>query len=235
MVRQRYVTRVAFALLAPVLFAACVSGGANLPVTPNPGPSTNPSSNISASPQALGFSATGAANNKTFSVTDVGYTRTLSVTSADCGSGASAIVTFAPTTAPGPVVTVTVTPRNAGLCHITISDDNNGSVTVPVFVGLLNAPPSLAFSGTGAAYAQTFNISYPGYTGTLTINPSTCGTGASAKITFDKTTFTVPNTVTVTPQNAGACSFIVSDNQGNSVTIGVTVNSAGVVVSGHRR
>jgi hypothetical protein len=234
MVRQRHVTRVAFVLLAPILFAACVSGGANLPVTPIAFPSVNPNSTITASPQALGFNGTGAANSKTFTVTDVGYTRILSVTS-DCGSGANAVATFVPATAPGPVVTVTVTPRNTGACNITVSDDNNGSVTVPVFVSSLNAPASLTFSGTGATYAQTFTISYTGYTGTLTINPSTCGTGASAKVTFDKTTFTVPNTVTVTPQNAGTCSFVVSDTQGNSVTIGVTVNSAGVVVSGHRR
>lgn len=234
MVRQRHATRVAFALLMPVLFAACVSGGANLPVAPIPFPSTNPNSVISSSPQALGFAGTGAANAKTVTVTDVGYTRTLTVSSADCGSGASAIVTYTPPTAPGPVATFTVTPRNAGTCHITVSDDNNGSVTLPVFVGTLSAPPSLAFSGTGATYAQTFNIAYPGYTGTLTINPGTCGTGAAAIVTFDKTSFTTPNTVTVTPQNAGTCAFTVSDNQGNTVTIGVTVNSAGVVVSGHQ-
>ncbi len=235
MLRQRFVTRFAFALLAPVLITACVSGGADQPVLPTALPSTNPNSTITVSPQALGFSGTGAANAKSFTVTDLGYTRTLTVTSTGCGSGASAIVTFAPATAPGPVATVTVTPRNPGTCSITVSDDNNGSVTVPIFVGSLSAPPSLTFSGTGAAYAQTFTITYPGYTGTLTINPGTCGTGPSALIAFDKTSFPTPNTVTVTPQNAGTCSFTVSDNQNNSITIGVTVNSASVVVSGHRR
>ena len=72
MVRQRHVTRVAFALLTPIIFAACVSGGANLPVAPISVPSVNPSTTITASPQALGFNGTGAANSKTFTATDVG-------------------------------------------------------------------------------------------------------------------------------------------------------------------
>ena len=173
MVRQRHVTRVVFALLAPILLASCDSGGSNQYVAP-----VSPPSNLVATPAALYFSATGAANSKTVSVTDGSYPGPISVAAADCGTGASAIVTASPSTGNGPALTVTVTPRNPGFCHVSVADATGALVTVSVLVSSFNTSvTSLAFSGTGAAYAQTFTISYPGYGGTLTIGPGTCGTG----------------------------------------------------------
>jgi hypothetical protein len=104
----------------------------------------------------------------------------------------------------------------------------------PVGTGVVSSSAArLAFSGTGATYAQTFNVTYSGF-GTLTIAPGTCA-GPPAIVTFDHTSVTPPASVTVTPQRTGTCTFTVSDAQGSAVSIGVTVNSAGVVVSGRSR
>ena len=104
----------------------------------------------------------------------------------------------------------------------------------PIGLGqLTSSAATLTFPGVGSAYALTFTVDYPGYTGTLTIDTSNCGSGAAALVAVSPTTITTyPTTVTATPQHAGTCTVTVSDNAHHTLPIPVAVNSAGVVVTG---
>jgi hypothetical protein len=106
----------------------------------------------------------------------------------------------------------------------------------PVGAGFpISTSGTLTFPGTGSAYAQTFTIDEPGYTGRITIDTSNCGSGSAALLNVSPTTISsFPATVTATPLKTGRCTVVVSDDKKHSLPIPVAINSAGVTVSGER-
>jgi hypothetical protein len=112
------------------------------------------------------------------------------------------------------------------------SSSSTTQYNIPFFTIPLS-PASLTFFGTGAAFAQTFSASDPGYTGIITLT-STCST--LPVVSFSATSATGPNlSVTVTPLNAGNCVVTVHDNTGAQASANITVTTGSVGVGGRKQ
>jgi hypothetical protein len=190
---------------------------------------------------------TPTAATQNYGVSEAGYAGTFTSTPdvATCGSGGSAVATIATSDH----LTWTVTPHNAGLCKITVTDTIGQSNLVwisvknpqPIVVtgttlddaahgGLAGDPnfnaPTLFFALVGGA-TQNFAASEAGYAGTFAaaLDAPTCGTGASAVAllaTSDHLTWTV------TAQNPGICKVTVSDTNAQSTVLWISVTTAGI-------
>ena len=197
---------------------------------------------LTVTPGALTFAD--LTTTKNLAITDQGNTAAISVSALDCVTPNPHIADFTTAFANPPASgTVTVTPVHGGICHIIVADTYGGSasitVSVPTTVNNMSANPAgLSFAGTGAAYVQNVTISDPGYAATsvLTVGGS-CLSGGSPMVSVSATTITgaqLPKTIAVTPNTVGTCNLTVTDNVNDVLIIPVNVNSAGVIISGHR-
>lgn len=133
------------------------------------------------------------------------------------------IVAISPTSASGPSATFSISAAAAGTTTVTISDGST-SRTIPVtVVGILSLSPSpLAISGSSG----TLTATDPYYSGTLTVTPSGCGSVAS----FPTTSKTASGggssnaQFTVNAVAAGSCTATVTDDQGQSKAVTITVS-----------
>jgi hypothetical protein len=100
------------------------------------------------------------------------------------------------------------------------------------------SPSSITFAGTGAAFAQTVTVTttVAVAAASVTVDTSSCGTGATAIVSFAAPTGAgLTFSDVVTPLNPGTCSATVSSTAGGTATVTFTVNSGSVSVSGHDR
>lgn len=166
--------------------------------------------------------------SKTFTVSETGYTGTFTV--GPCKSGSTTVANVSPSSPHGPSATITVTGVATGSCTIGITDTNNQSASVNVTVNqpLLTATPSsLTLNGNTNG---TFTVSETGYTGSFTIGP--CQSGGQTVATAAPTTAAGPSaTITVTPVTAGTCTLAVSDTNGQTTNVTVTVNLSSLMVN----
>lgn len=177
---------------------------------------------IGVAPGSLTFNSASAASQNV-TATENDYAGPFNV------SGCSGVVNVAPNPGTGPSQLFTVSPVAPGSCTLTVSDDHSGSgvVSITVFGSLQLVPGSLTFGDVGAASAQHFAIDEANFTGTFSVDASAC-TGIAS---IDAGPFTGPSaSVTVTPQNSGACSISVSDSHGGSAPESVTVGPFGAIV-----
>jgi hypothetical protein len=79
------------------------------------------------------------------------------------------------------------------------------------------SPTSLSFTATGAANAQTVNVSQPGYTAATT----TCN-GIVTVASAGNTAFTF------TPVAAGTCTYQISGGNGITATLSIVVTTTAV-------
>jgi hypothetical protein len=148
---------------------------------------------------------------------ETGYTGNFTVS-----SSAPSVATVSPSSGVGPF---TVTPVAAGSCNINISDSNGNTLAVPITVAsgqVLLSPGNLTFPSANAA-AQTVTITESGYSGSFTATV----TGPSGILAPP---FIIGNTLTVQPNvsnpNGGVTAVKVTDTNGNSATLSVTVYGA---------
>ncbi|MGD0969195.1 MAG: hypothetical protein ABR949_13030 [Candidatus Aquilonibacter sp.] len=84
------------------------------------------------------------------------------------------------------------------------------------------SPTSLSFTATGAANAQTVNVSQPGYTnGAFTAATTTCN-GIVTVASAGNTAFTF------TPVAAGTCTYQISGGNGITATLSIVVTTTAV-------
>jgi len=185
-------------------------GGGGPPPSPPPG-------TLSANPTNLNFASQSAAP-QTFTASESNYTGAITA-----ASNGTAIATVSGSgNGPGPV-TFTVTPVGPGSTTITVSDAHGGSVNVTVNVsGPLQAnPQNLAFDSPTAAPKQ-FTASEADFTGPISASSS----DTSIATVSGSGNGPGPVTFTVTPVGAGNTKIVVSDGQGNSVNVSISVNGA---------
>src|SRR5579872_1660187 len=91
--------------------------------------------------------------------------------------------------------------------------------TPPPPTANVTAPPSVAFSATGAAFAQNVAVSEKGYTGVFSASLGSCNGIVSVSPAMSASLFTV------TPQGAGTCSLMFSDAIGDMATTAVSVTT----------
>lgn len=96
--------------------------------------------------------------------------------------------------------------------------------------GLTVTPNSLTFTETGTAANQSATASEANYPGMFTASTSTCGSGSSATATISP--ITSSGVFTVTPVNAGSCSFTISDTNNQSVPLSISVTTSGGIIHG---
>jgi hypothetical protein len=95
-------------------------------------------------------------------------------------------------------------------------------------------PSSVAFSGTGAPYAQTVTVTASAPVSSVSVDIGSCGSGPSAIVTFGTPTGSgLSFSDTVTPQNPGSCTATVRTSSGASATVTFSVNSGSVTVTSH--
>jgi hypothetical protein len=215
-----------FALLAlTVVVQGCVgsTGAAGSPTVPI-------SSAVQLAPGSLSLTGTGSANAKTFFAFENFYSGTLTE-SDTCNPSAGILASVSPSSGTSPA-TFTVTPRAVGACTVKISDANGQSATESVSVAsgtIVLAPTSLSFLAAGSGFAQTFTASETGYPGTFT-QTNTCNPSGGTIATVSPASGTAPVTFTVTPQSAGTCTITVSDSNGQSAGLTVTVTTTSGVI-----
>jgi hypothetical protein len=100
---------------------------------------------------------------------------------------------------------------------------------VTAFGNVVLSPTALNFLATGGAYAQTFSASETNYSGTLSQN-NTCNPNSGTIATVSPASGSAPATFTVTPQSAGTCMVTISDNNGQSTPLTVTVTTTSGVI-----
>jgi hypothetical protein len=194
--------------------------------------SSPPAGTVTTSPSSM--TLTGAGSQGGFTATEAGYTGTL--TAANGTPSCSGIATFSPSSGTGPNATFVVTAVAPGICQIKVSDASGNSgveqVTVNAASGsgssaMTVSTSSLAFTAAGAA--GTFTVNENNYTGNFTAangSPSCAGIA-----TFSPATAAGPTgQFTVTAVAAGTCQIKVTDSNGqtSAVTITVTTTSGSV-------
>jgi len=195
-------------------------------LSPTPSPTPTPAP-VGLSPASLSFTNLGAGNAQSVTAAQSGFTGTFTASGANCTQGSTTVATIASTSSNA----FSVTPTAAGSCSVTITG-SGASATLSVSVTLAPlalSPSSLAFTASGASYAQTFAASEPGYTGAFT-ETDTCNPG-TAIATVSAASGPGPTAnFTVTPQSAGSCTITVHDTNGqtSTVTVGVTITQGGV-------
>jgi hypothetical protein len=128
-----------------------------------------------------------------------------------------------------PPVTATATPTPTPTASPTPTPTATATATpTPTPASVVPAPGSLAFTSTGAAYAQSLVIAESGYSGTFS-ETDTCSSVASVG---PLSAVGASYNATVTPTAAGSCTITVSDASAHSVKIPVAVTTSGLVVQG---
>jgi hypothetical protein len=79
-------------------------------------------------PPSLTFVTLGT--QQTFQVNEVSYTGTFTLSDTDCAG----VAVYAPSSGPGPLLTVTVTSISNGTCHIHVTDGNGQTAVETVVV-----------------------------------------------------------------------------------------------------
>lgn len=165
---------------------------------------------------------------KTFTISETGYTGPFTV--GTCKSGSTTIATVAATGAQGPSATVTVTGVVNGTCSIAISDSYGQTASENITVNLpalVVNPSTLTINGNTPG---SFTVSETGYTGTFSIG--TCTQSSVTIATASPTTANGPSAnITVTPAKAGSCTLAVSDTNGQTTDVSVTVNTSSLQIS----
>jgi hypothetical protein len=222
----------AFAILAFAVVAlgvvSCTEGATNnVPVqqvtTTNPGVLglTGSSATLTSAGATSGFTAS-----------ESGYTGALTATSANCAG----VATFSPASGTGPSAVFTVTAVANGTCQITVKDASGQAAVFNITVAIAGTTPgalgvstsSVAFTAAGAV--QSFSATEAGYSGALTASngaPSCAGIA-----TFSPASGTGPTAVfNVTAVAAGTCQIKVSDTNGQSTAVTVTVTTTSGTVT----
>lgn len=170
-----------------------------------------------------------------FTASETGYTGPFTI--GTCTQNSQTIATVSPSTANGPSATITVTPVKAGSCTIAVADNHGqtASVSVTVTTSALNiSPTALQFATAPSAQSQTVTISETGYSGAFTYTP--CKQGTTTVAALSPASISGPSaTLTVTAQNVGNCTVMVSDALGQSGTFTVGATSANITVNGVKR
>ena len=135
-------------VLAAALIAGCTEGSTTSPVTVNlptplptavptatPAPTPVPPAALTA-PGGSSVAMTTAGQTATFTVTENGYSGTL--TASNGSPSCAGIATFAPASGTGPSVTFTITAVAAGICQIKVQDTNGQTVAASVTVTTTN-------------------------------------------------------------------------------------------------
>jgi len=180
---------------------------------------------LMASPATLNF-VFGTTTPKLFTVTEAGYTGTLTASSA-CTS----IATVAPATATGSSATFTITPVAAGTCAVTVHDNlgNSAIVTATVANPLTVTPTSVALPTNGTV-SSTFTVAESGYTGTFTVGGAS---GCANFATVSPASGSGPSavfTVTRIGANSGSCALTVTDSQSQILTLNVSAPAVQPIV-----
>jgi hypothetical protein len=117
-----------------------------------------------------------------------------------------------PTPTPTPIPSAVPSAPNVFVDQSNRSDTNYGAYTVP-------------FGAVGVPQALTFSPSYGTYT--LTLDPATCGSGASAVVTV---AVTGADGFSVTGQGAGLCKATVTSPSAVTLTMWFVVNVTGFTI-----
>jgi len=113
-----------------------------------------------------------------------------------------------------------------------VKDDVNGgvsaavSVTVGPFGTIVPAPNTLRFSDVGAGAAKTFTATESNYSGTLTLDVSSC---PSTVATVSPSSGPSGTTFTLTPVGSGSCTINVTDDHTQSSAVTATVATFGAI------
>jgi len=128
-------------VLAAAFITGCTEGGTSNPApvvnvnVPTPLPTAVPTPVPPAALTAPGGTTVGmtkAGQNGTFTVSENGYSGTL--TASNGSPSCSGIATFAPASGTGPTATFTITAVAAGICQIKVQDTNGQTVAASVTV-----------------------------------------------------------------------------------------------------
>jgi hypothetical protein len=177
----------------------------------------------------------GAGSTGGFTVSETGYTGTLTATNGT--PTCAGIATFSPSSGTGPVATFVVTAVAPGICQIKVSDAAGNAAGEQVTVNAAGggtpgamtvSTSSLAF--TAAGQANTFTVTEANYTGNFTAaNGSPTCAGIA---TFTPTTAAGPsNQFTVTAAAAGTCQIKITDSNGQSAAVNVIVTTTSGSIS----
>jgi hypothetical protein len=201
-----------------------VNGGVSSAVNVTVGPFGT----VVPSPSTLNFSDVGSGAQKTFTVSESGYTGNFTLDTSSCSSS---VATASPAGGSS-ATTFTVTPVGSGTCTINVNDDHTQTATVTAtvasFGSIVPTPASLTF--TDVTPGQMFTVNESGYTGKFTIDKSPCaGIATVSPLTGDNTT-----TFTVTPSNTtvsgGTCNVNITDDHASpTATLSVTVGPFGAL------
>ncbi|MDQ2993046.1 MAG: hypothetical protein M3R30_09555 [Candidatus Eremiobacteraeota bacterium] len=210
--------------------------------------STNPSFNVPPAPPAptastppvvtitptTGVQITTIGGTGSVTASESGYTGTFTASSTNCAG----IATFSPASATGPSASFTITSVANGSCQISIKDSANvvGVINVSVNAsggGGVAQPLTLSTSAatfTTAGANSLFTANETGYAGNFTAAngvPSCAGIA-----TFSPASAGGPNgQFTITSVAAGTCQIKVTDTNGQSAVVNVTVTTTAGSVS----
>jgi hypothetical protein len=159
---------------------------------------------------AVPFVGAPATSSPTPTAPPVGATPTPTPTATPLGATPTPTPTATPVGAT-PTPTPTATPLGA---TPTPTPSPTPAPVVPV-------PTAIAFTGLGAANAQSVSVTESGYSGTFSEADSCAGIATIA---------TASPKFTVTPIAVGTCSITISDTAQHSVAVAVTVTTSGLVV-----
>jgi len=222
------------ALLAVIALGACTTTTSTNPsfnVPPAPTPVPVPVVNVT---PATGVQITTIGGTASFTASESGYAGTFAASSSNCAG----IATFSPTSATGPSASFTVTAVANGSCQITVKDSANvvGVVNVSVNTSggggaaqpLTVSTDQATFTAAGAT--STFSANETGYAGTFT---AANGTPSCAGIaTFSPASAGGPSGLfTITAVAAGTCQIKVTDTNGQTAVVNVTVTTTGGSIS----
>jgi hypothetical protein len=171
-------------------------------------------------PTSLTFAGT-SAPTQTATASENNYVG--NITPSNC-----AIASFSPPVGHGPIQPFVVGPIAVGICHANIvTSDQQVTLTITVFGGLMVSPSSLTYSDVNAL--QTVNVSENTYTGNFSVANNTCsGIASVGTPSGPGPTATIAVTSSVSA-SGGTCSFDVDDDHGGSQAVSVTVGPFGVV------
>lgn len=163
-----------------------------------------------------------------FQIAEPNYTGPYTVGA--CTSGSTTVATLTATTALGPSATVSVHAVASGSCTVSISDGYGQTASENIAVSqpaLVVAPTTVTITGNAPG---SFTVSEAGYAGTFTIG--TCTSSSQPIATAQPSSVNGPSgTVTLTPVRAGTCTIAVSDGNGQTTNVGLTVNASPIVVT----
>ncbi|MGD0969687.1 MAG: hypothetical protein ABR949_15550 [Candidatus Aquilonibacter sp.] len=100
--------------------------------SPTPTPAPTPTPMLSVNPTSLTFTTLGT--QQTFQVNEAGYTGTFTLND---GGSCAGVALYAPSSGPGPSLTVTITSISNGSCTITATDSNGQTAPETITVSFI--------------------------------------------------------------------------------------------------